>query len=61
MRRPTLMLVAALLAFAAAAQTGLRWSLHLDCGTLDGTGNVLVVIDGHRSQPLAISCTRTPA
>jgi hypothetical protein len=52
------------LATQAAAQTrtaaALRLTVKLDCGTLDGAGRVLIIIDGAAADPVAIECKRQP-
>jgi hypothetical protein len=38
----------------------LRLTVKLDCGTLDGAGRVLIIIDGATADPVPIECTRRP-
>jgi hypothetical protein len=38
----------------------LRLTVKLDCGTLDGAGRVLIIIDGANADPVPIECTRRP-
>lgn len=53
-------LIALALAMPAHAQAPVHVTVMLDCGTLDGAGRVLLVVNGVPGEPVLIACKREP-